>query len=68
MKFEYTVLDISEDEWNNSAKLAQRLNKLGSEGWELATSVSQQGLGKTAYSLVGMVNKAVLIFKRVAAE
>lgn len=66
MKWEYTVVSLPEKDiprqgWffkTSPAALEQRLNQLGSEGWELSGTLTR------AIHTSGELREAYLIFKR----
>jgi hypothetical protein len=65
MQFEYkTVLINSKDVDDVSNSLTDKLNTYGKDGLELVSSLTQPCLGSSQYSLIGITQKFILIFKR----
>ena len=64
-EFEYKTLSIDSKETEHSEKaLPDKLNHYGKDGWELVTCFSYPCIGSSGYSLIGIAQKATLIFKR----
>ena len=64
-EFEYKTISIDSKETEHSEKsLSDKLNHYGKDGWELVTYFSYPCIGSTQYSLIGIAQKAALIFKR----
>lgn len=66
MQFEYKTLTLDHKQVEDTAGLTKELNRQGTQGWELATTLQHNSLGPTNYSLVGVVKKTTLLFKRAA--
>ena len=64
-EFEYKTISIDSREADISEKsLSDRLNHYGKDGWELAACFVCPCIGSSGYSLIGITQKATLIFKR----
>ncbi len=64
-ELEYKTLSIDSKETEYSEKaLSDRLNHYGKDGWELVACYSYPCIGSSQYSLIGIAQKATLIFKR----
>ncbi len=64
-EFEYKTLSIDSKETEHYEKaLSDKLNHYGKDGWELVTCFSYPCIGSSQYSLIGIAQKATLIFKR----
>ena len=64
-EFEYKTISIDSRETEHSERsLSDRLNHYGKDGWELVTCFTCPYIGSSRYSLVGIAQKATLIFKR----
>lgn len=64
-EFEYKTLSIDSKETEHSEKaLSDKLKHYGKDGWELVTCFSYPCIGSPGYSLIGIAQKATLIFKR----
>ncbi len=64
-EFEYKTISIDSKETEHSEKsLSDKLNCYGKDGWELVTCFSYPCIGSSQYSLIGIAQKATLIFKR----
>lgn len=65
LQFEYKTVLMNgngvDDVGNN---LTNKLNAYGKNGWELILSFSQPCLGSSQFSLIGITQKYILIFKR----
>ena len=64
LQFEYKTALINGKEVDESNNLTEKLNIYGKNGWELISSFTQPCLGSSQYSLIGITQKYVLIFKR----
>ena len=65
LQFEYTTVLINSKEVDEiSNNLTDKLNAYGKDGWELISSFTQPCLGSSQYSLIGITQKYILIFKR----
>lgn len=65
MQFEYkTVLMNGKGVDDVSNNLTEKLDTYGKDGWELISSFTRPCLGGSHYSLVGITQKYILIFKR----
>ena len=65
MQFKYkTLLMSSKDVDDISVSLADKLNVYGKDGWELVSALTQPCLGSSQYSLIGITQKYILIFKQ----
>ena len=64
-EFEYKTVVIDSKETEYSEKpLSDKLNHYGKDGWELVTCFAYPCIGSSGYSLIGIAQKATLIFKR----
>ena len=64
-EFEYKTISIDSKETEHSEKLlSDKLNHYGKDGWELVTCFSYPCIGNAQYFLIGIAQKATLIFKR----
>ena len=64
-EFEYKTMSIDSKETEHSDKsLTEKLNNYGKDGWELVTCFAYPYIGSSQYSLIGIAQKATLIFKR----
>ena len=64
--FEYKTVTVDcKDMEHSQDKLTAQLNRWGKEGWELVSSLTHPYLGSSQYSLVGLVHRVMLIFKRL---
>ena len=64
-EFEYKTIVIDSKETEHSEKsLSDKLNHYGKDGWELVTCFAYPCIGSSQYSLIGIAQKATLIFKR----
>ncbi len=61
---EYKTESIDSRETEHSEALSDKLNHYGKDGWELVTCFSYPCIGSSQYSLIGIAQKATLIFKR----
>lgn len=70
MQYEYKTLSVTNDEVSNLCEgLTAKLNQVGKSGWELASVISQSGLGSSSYNIFGITQKQFLVLKRtIAAE
>lgn len=69
MRYEYKTVPITGEELGNQCDgLAVKLNKFGSNGWELVSILSQHGLGSSPYNLLGITQKQLLVLKRLVAQ
>jgi len=64
MNFEYMTIAINGKDIDNTDNLSSILNRHGKKGWELASAITQPCLGSTQYSLIGITQKTILIFKK----
>lgn len=65
VQFEYkTVVINAKDVDDVSDNLTDELNVYGKDGWELVSSLTQPCLGSSKYSLIGITQKYIFIFKR----
>ncbi len=68
-EFEYKTLSIGIKETGHFEKaLSDKLNHYGKDGWELVTCFAYPCIGSSQYSLIGIAQKATLIFKKGASE
>lgn len=66
MQYEYKTLPVTNDETGNLCKaLTAKLSQAGKQGWELVSILSQNSLGSSPYSILGITQKQFLILKRV---
>ncbi len=64
-EFEYKTVSIDSKETEHSEKaLSDKLDHYGKEGWELVTCFAYPCIGSSGYSIIGIAQKATLIFKR----
>jgi hypothetical protein len=64
-QFEYKTVFINGKDMDDvSDSLTDKLNAFGRDKWELVSSFIQPGLGSSQYSLIGITQKYILIFKR----
>lgn len=69
VQYEYeTILLNSRDVDEAGNSLTGKLNAYGKDGWELVSSLTQPCLGSSQYSLIGISQKYILIFKRRCPE
>ena len=69
MKYEYMTLVLNNSDVECAGGcFVDKLNKHGKSGWELVSSLPQSYLGSSKYSLIGISQKNILIFKRAIAH
>jgi hypothetical protein len=65
VQFEYKTILVNGKEMDDvSGSLTDNMNTYGKDGWELVSTFSQPCLGSSQYSLIGISQKYILIFKR----
>lgn len=68
-KYEYmTAVLGSGDIESPDDRLVAKLNRLGENGWELVSAITQPCFGSSQYNLLGISRKNILIFKRCRAR
>lgn len=70
MQYEYKTIPVTNDETSNLCEgLTGKLNRVGKQGWELVSVISQNRLGSSSYNILGITQKQFLVLKRaIAAE
>lgn len=65
MHYEYKMLPLHDDEFDNSCeRLTAKLNQISKSGWEFVSILSQNKLGSSLHNIFGITQKQFLMFKR----